>query len=80
MAVILSRFADTLGVPPAGAAGAVKFPDVCKIAPWAMDAAYYCEAAGIISGRSGGTFDPQSISTRAEVSAAIERFIKSVMD
>jgi len=79
MAAILYRFADFLGVLPGDMDTGLTYSDADIISSWAESAALYCQSVGIISGRAGGTFEPQETATRAEVAAIIERFIESVV-
>ncbi len=78
MAAILYRFAKFLKASPSDSEKAqLNYPDAAEISSWATEAALYCQQTGIITGRSGGNFAPQSTATRAEVSAILQRFIES---
>ena len=68
-AVMLWRAA---GKPPAS--GSVRFGDAAAIADYARDAAAWTEESGIING-VGGSFDPQSSVTRAQVAAILQRYL-----
>jgi hypothetical protein len=78
MAAILYRFAEFINVLPSDTEKTqLNYPDAAEIAPWATEAAGYCQQTGIITGRSGGNFVPQGTATRAEVAAILQRFIES---
>jgi hypothetical protein len=80
MAAILYRFAEFLNTLPSASENAqLNYPDAAALAPWATQAALYCQETGIITGRSGGNFVPQGTVTRAEVAVILQRFIESVM-
>ncbi|MEG2454933.1 MAG: S-layer homology domain-containing protein, partial [Oscillospiraceae bacterium] len=49
------------------------FADRESIAPWARDAAAWCGANGIITGRVGNHFGPDGMATRAEVALVLLR-------
>ena len=76
MAAILYRFADFLGIHPAGTDIALNYPDASDISDYAKTAALYCQTTGIIGGRSGGVFVPEGTATRSEVAAIIRRFVE----
>jgi hypothetical protein len=54
------------------------FADMDQVSDWALDGLRYCADAGVVSGKPGNLFDPQSGATRAEVAAMLRRFILSV--
>jgi hypothetical protein len=54
------------------------FADASSISPWARTHVDVLHRAGIISGKPGNVFDPEGISTRAEVAALFSRFISVV--
>ena len=80
MAAILYRFADLLGVLPSKTDTTLNYPDASAISSWAQSAALYCQSTGIITGRDGGSFAPQSTATRAEVATIFERFIEATVN
>lgn len=51
------------------------FTDYRKIAPWAAAAIGQAAELGLIQGRSGGQFDPQGLSTRAEAAQVLYTLI-----
>ncbi|MCL2610164.1 MAG: S-layer homology domain-containing protein, partial [Defluviitaleaceae bacterium] len=74
IALMLFNYANFAGVtlPTTGWTG--NFNDANQISPWASIAVEALHAAGVITGRPGGTFDPQAQATRAEVAAMFARF------
>jgi hypothetical protein len=74
MAAILVRYARFMNIDlPKKRGGA--FADEASIGAWAEEAVNTMYAAGILSGKSGGMFDPKGNATRAEVAAVLHRFI-----
>lgn len=74
MAVMIDRYAQYAGTHlPAEEA---HFTDLGQISPWALNAVGNVQAAGIITGRPGGNFDPSATATRAEVAAVFARFLE----
>lgn len=74
IAVMLTRYAEAMELEAPEMNNAAAFADGESIASYATHAAAAMQKAGIISGRPGGVFDPQSGATRAEVSAMLHRF------
>ena len=75
---ILSRFASAMGASLSASGSAGGFTDDGSISSWARDSVYALSRAGIVQGRETGAFDPQGYISRAEASALIQRFDKSV--
>ena len=75
MAVMLLRYADAVGVHIPMNNAPMPFADQQQIAGWAQEAVSIVQAAGIVSGRPDGRFDPQATATRAEVAAIFARFM-----
>ena len=76
IAVMLYRYMHIMGIElPQGTISA--FTDHASISPWAAEAVEAIQSAGIISGRPGGTFDPQATASRAEVAAVFVRFLEA---
>jgi hypothetical protein len=75
MAVILANYIKAMGYSlPSNAKTA--FNDESDIASWALDAVKMMQAAGIVSGKPGGRYDPKGIATRAEIATILARFIE----
>lgn len=54
------------------------FTDSASISIWAEEGVYALSAAGVISGRGDGTFDPTATATRAEVCALLVKLLQSI--
>lgn len=52
------------------------FKDSDAISSWAKEAVSVLQQAGVLSGRSDGTFDPKATATRAEVASILNRLRK----
>ena len=77
MAVMLYRYAEIKGITlPSITSGS--FTDQGNISYWAVDAVSAVQAAGIVTGRPDGRFDPQATATRAEVATIFARFLEIV--
>jgi len=74
IATMLHRYVQIMGIAiPQGIAAS--FADQANVSPWAAEAVAAMQAAGIVSGRPDGTFDPQATTTRAEASAIFVRLL-----
>lgn len=73
MAVIIVNFASKCGVELPAKTTAVNFTDSDSIGAWAADAVATAQRAGLIYGRSDGSFDPKNTATRAEVAIILHR-------
>lgn len=80
MAAILYRFAGFLDVLPGHIDIVFRYPDSGGISSYAKDAALYCQATGVVSGRDGGMFAPRETAARAEVAAMLQRFIENMIN
>ena len=63
-----------VGSPTGAPAGLNKFADAGQVSGWAADAMGWAVHNGILTGKSGGTLDPQGPATRAEVAVILMRF------
>ena len=73
MVQILYNYAQLMGVQlPWNETGL--FADQWSVSPWASYAVRAMHAAGIISARPDGTFDPQGIATRADIALLLSMF------
>jgi len=75
MAVMLMSFMQTKDMALPVVSEAVGFIDQSAVSSWAEEAVSFMQQTGIIIGRPGGIFDPQSTATRAEVAAIFARFL-----
>lgn len=80
MAVIMNNYAAAMGyaIPKNGEAD--DFADNAVIADWAGKAVSVMQEAGILTGKTGGYFDPVGTATRAEVAAVLHRYVEKVID
>jgi hypothetical protein len=78
MAVLLARYADTMGIALTASRGPSAFSDDSDVAEYAKDAAALLYSAGVVNGKPGGLFDPHGSATRAEVAAMLHRFILAI--
>jgi hypothetical protein len=77
-AVILYNFAKNQGVELKKGYSA-NFADSENISSWAEVGVSALAEAGIISGRSDGTFDPKGTATRAEIATMLVKFVDEYM-
>lgn len=75
MTVMLHNYIRYKGYALMDKAETGAFSDSGAISSWAADSVDMIRRAGLISGEPGNVFDPQGMSTRAEVSAILVRFI-----
>ena len=72
-ATILKNYADLKGEDTAAGA-ATQFNDASAIPSWAQQAMGWCADTGILQG-SGGSVNPNSTATRAEIAAIMQRYL-----
>ena len=72
MAAIIYRYAGYKGEDTTVQSGAA-YTDSESISDYALDAAAWVSANGIMQGRTDGTFAPADFTTRAEAAAVFER-------
>ena len=80
LAVILTNYANTMGYDLPTVHKAVTFTDQGQISSPAKTAVSATQQAGILPGKDGNRFDPQTTATRAETATALRRFIETVID
>ena len=56
------------------------FSDSNEISDWSKEAINYCVEAGIMSGRTDGTFDPKGKATRAEAAGVLTSLLSNMQD
>lgn len=77
MAVMMYRFAKSLGADVSQKADYSRFSDAGYVNEFAQEAMSWAVGTGIISGKDGGTrIDPQGNANRAECATIIMRFLK----
>lgn len=79
MTVMLHNFMKYKGYKLAEKTAAEQFQDSGTVSPWAADSVGLLQRTGMISGKPGHVFDPQGMSTRAEVSTIFARFISELV-
>ena len=67
MALILVNYAKATGLNLPTKNDAMMFTDNASIGNWAKEAVFTAQKAGLLNGRTSGSFDPQGKATRAEV-------------
>jgi hypothetical protein len=76
MAVIMDRYATAIGFKLPEVHAQNTFADNTKIDAWAAPSVKRIQMAGILQGKNNNFYDPQGTATRAEVSAALRRFVE----
>ncbi len=76
MAVMMTRYANSIGFTLPSTIDAVTFGDANKISTWAIDAVAAMQRAGIINGKGNNLFDPLGNATRAEASKMVSIFLQ----
>ncbi len=80
LAVMLTNYAKAFGLVFPTTNEENRFSDSSKISTWAKEAVKNVQMAGIMGGKTGNTFDPQGIASRAEVATTVKRFIERVVE
>lgn len=76
MAVIMDRYAVSIGFKLPEVHSQKIFDDNTKIGAWAAPSINRIQMAGIIQGKGNNLFDPQGKATRAEVSVMLWNFVE----
>lgn len=74
MAVMMYRYADSLGIDVSGRSDLNTFKDGKKTSPFAKDQMAWAVSYGLISGNDNGTLAPQGTAARAECAMIIMRY------
>jgi len=74
MAAMLYRYTEIMQIE-LSQGDAAQFADQQLISYWAVDSVMAIQGAGLITGRPDGSFDPQTIATRAEVATILARLL-----
>ena len=75
LAVMLYRYAQSLGLSTGGRDTLRSFYDSWMISDWARDAVAWAVDSGILSGRTGGILDPGGLTTRAEAAVMLRQLV-----
>jgi len=78
LAVILVRYAESIGFELTATRELPDFADKAKIADYAQAAVEMLYQAEILNGKDNNLFDPTGFATRAEVAAVLHRFVELV--
>ncbi len=76
LAAILFRYAEMRGYNVSERSDLSAFSDAASISAYAGDAMSWANAAGLISGRSGGVLDPGGKASRSETAAILMRLFR----
>ncbi len=77
LAVMVSNFMKSQGYVLNTEKEAV-FTDNANISSWAVESVEFMVKAGILNGRTDGSFDPKGVATRAEVATILKLFLEKV--
>ncbi len=79
MALVIYNYIKAFNYSFKNVAFEINFTDLASCSAEQAEAIKYIQSCGIINGIGGNKFDPDGSSTRAEVSAVMQRVIKSVL-
>ncbi|MBE6687859.1 MAG: S-layer homology domain-containing protein [Ruminococcaceae bacterium] len=79
MALVISNYITAFGYELHTVNDILEFTDLTDCDVKTVQAINNAQTAGIINGKGEGRFDPEGVSTRAEVATVMERTIKSVL-
>lgn len=78
LAAMLYRYAQNKKYDVSGAKSLDGYTDAQSVSSYAVPALQWANAAGVVTGKSGGKLDPKGYATRAEVAAMLMRFCENV--
>lgn len=78
LAVMLLQFMTMLEVELPLSQQTDSFADHDSISEWAVNAVYYMQSRGLITGKEYQMFDPQGQATRGEVATVLHNFVKQI--
>ncbi|MBE6687866.1 MAG: S-layer homology domain-containing protein [Ruminococcaceae bacterium] len=79
MALVISNYVDKYGYEFKSSENVDEFNDISALSDNVKKAIKEVQAVGIINGKGEGRFDPNGVSTRAEVATVMSRLIKSIL-
>ena len=79
MSAIFMRYASYKGVKTDERADISNYTDRDNVSSWALDSVKWSVAKGLIKGRTETTIAPKGTTTRAEISAVLEGYLKNVI-
>jgi exo-1,4-beta-D-glucosaminidase len=77
LAVMLYRYAKSIGMEVAQGEGLASFSDASSVSDWAVEAMSWAVDAGVLQG-SGGRLNPGGNASRAEVATMLMRFVMAL--
>ena len=77
LAVMLYRYAKSIGMEVAQGEGLASFSDASSVSDWAVEAMSWAVDAGVLQG-SGGRLNPSGNASRAEVATMLMRFVMAL--
>ena len=79
MAVILYRYARSLGKDVSGAADLSRYTDAAGIGEYAVEAVSWAAVKGLLTGTDAGALLPSGSATRSQAAALLMRFCENVL-
>ena len=76
MAAILRNYAEYKGMDVTAADDLANYSDAASVSDWAKDSVAWMMGSGLLGGYEDDTLRPQGTTTRAEVSAVLERYLE----
>ena len=77
MAAILRNYAQYKGLDVTAAGDLAHYSDAGSVSDWAKESVAWAVDQGLISGMTVDTLQPQGLSTRAQVAAVLQRYLKN---
>lgn len=74
IAAVLARYAALSGISAESDAAMQEAPDYDQIPAWALEGMEFCYSAGIMTGDSSGSLNPNGSATRAELAQILAQF------
>ncbi|MEE0510913.1 MAG: S-layer homology domain-containing protein, partial [Peptococcaceae bacterium] len=76
MAAILRNYAEYKGMDVTAADDLANYSDAASVSDWAKESVAWMMGSGLLGGYEDDTLRPQGTTTRAEVSAVLERYLE----
>ena len=77
MAAILRNYAEYKGIDVTASGDLANYSDAASVSDWAKESVAWAVDQGLISGMTVNTLQPQGLSTRAQVAAVLQRYLKN---
>ena len=78
MAVILYRYANSIGINTNTSSNLDKYLDKEEISNWAVDALIWANSVGLINGMDDNKISPKESATRAQIATILMRFCETI--